>query len=171
MAVSFIVENGTGLVNANSYVSVQEATDYFSVDAFENPGWSSLAQVEKEYLLIKATRFLDNYYDYLGDKVFQAASLRWPRSGVVDLDGNTVSSNIVPVAIKNAVCEFAHALITEDLGEEPDDRGLQSLKVSSIELVFDKTDKKGYVPLKTRNWLRGYGRMVAGSRVVRLIPA
>lgn len=171
MSIAFVVEDGTGLANATSYVSIAEADDFFSVDLFENTAWAALNTTQKQNLLIKATRLMDAYYDYSGNKVFENASLRWPRSGVVDLDGNSVSQSIVPVAVKNATCELAYSLTTDNLAEEPDDRGLSSIEVSSIKIVFDKSDKKGYVPIKSKNWMRGYGRLMAGSKVVKLILA
>ena len=55
-----IVEDGTGLANANAYVSVEFADEYFS--ARGNQTWVGLGSADKEAAIIKATDYLEAVY-------------------------------------------------------------------------------------------------------------
>ena len=61
-----IVEDGTGLPNADSYVSVEFADTYFSARGVSV--WATLTNTVKEQLLIKATDFIDNIYQWNGKR-------------------------------------------------------------------------------------------------------
>ena len=53
-----IVENGTGVIGANSYSTVVFADDYFSLRGITE--WDSLTN--KEALLVQATDYIENVY-------------------------------------------------------------------------------------------------------------
>ena len=55
-----IPEDGTGLANANAYVSVEFADEYFS--ARGNQTWAGLGSADKEAAIIKATDYLEAVY-------------------------------------------------------------------------------------------------------------
>lgn len=167
--MAFIVEDGTGLTNATSYTSVAEADAYFAIDELNSATWAAFTTGKKENLLQQATRHLDLVFDYEGNKAFTSASLRWPRTQVVDLEGNAVSSSSVPLAIKYATCEMALAFSSTDFSADPSDKGIKELVVDVIEIKFDKGDRRGAAPDRVRNWLRGYGRLAVTGRIVNLV--
>lgn len=101
-----IVEDGTGLTDSNSYVSVVFADDYFTSRG--NSDWLLLDETEKEVLLIKATDYIDNIFEWNGFKMGQNQALRFPRRELVDYEGITIQG--IPNCLQQAVCDCAELL-------------------------------------------------------------
>jgi hypothetical protein len=141
--------------NANSYISISDADDYFSNHIYASD-WDSAAIKTKESALIMCTRILDEKIDWIGSKNTQEQALAWGRSGVID-DGYDVLSTIVPEAIKNATAEFAKHLIADNSTENADGKGLEKLEVGSVKLTFDKSDTADVLPSIVQEMLRGWG--------------
>ena len=141
--------------NANSYISVTDAADYFSNHLYSSD-WDNAVTESKESALIMSTRILDEKTDWIGLKNTKEQALAWGRSGVID-DGYDVSATIVPEPIKNATAEFAKHLIADNSTENADGKGLSQLKVGSVNLVFDKTDTADTLPDVVQDMLRGWG--------------
>lgn len=102
----FIVEDGSGLADAVSYASIDDANEYHARRA--NTSWSTLTEDEKRAALVKATDFIEYTYStrFKGDRASQAQALSWPRSGVF-LYGFEIGLDEIPVSLVNAVCELA----------------------------------------------------------------
>ncbi|QAZ45949.1 DnaT-like ssDNA-binding protein [Mesorhizobium sp. Pch-S] len=102
-----IVEDGSGLANAESYVSVSDAVAYAAARALTFPA----SPTDKaEAALRRATAYIDNTYRtrFPGQrKEFRLQALEWPRVGVVDMNGFPVTSDEIPVEIVRAACEAA----------------------------------------------------------------
>lgn len=103
--MAFIVEDGTGLSNATSYVSVADA-DAYATDRGDTT-WAALSTENKEIALIKATDYIDKNYTWLGTKNTREQALQWPRTDVVDANGFDIPSDEVPIEVKNATIEAA----------------------------------------------------------------
>lgn len=103
--MALIVEDGSVVANAESYVSVATADLYWS--ARNNSTWSAASEAQKEAALREATQFLDGSYRWSGTLVNSAQALAWPRVLTLDKAGRTVSSSSVPNAVKSALCELA----------------------------------------------------------------
>lgn len=98
---TLIVEDGTGLSNANSFVSVAEADAFFS--NVGSASWAAASVDEKESALIRATAYLSTYFRWTGKRVKgRDQALAIPRSGMTDCDGNDVPSDEVPIELKIA---------------------------------------------------------------------
>lgn len=98
----------------NSYVSVEDADDFFAskfipADAEQ---WTELDEPVKQALLCSATRTLDAFV-YGGLKKLKSQPLQWPRSGMYNDEGTAWPESVVPVPIKQAVCEQAYWMWTE----------------------------------------------------------
>ncbi|MGD9670182.1 MAG: DnaT-like ssDNA-binding protein [Hyphomicrobiaceae bacterium] len=106
MAVTFTVEDGTGLPTANSYASVAYADDYLVVKP-DTSSWVALSSAEKERYLMLATRTLDQRATYRGQKAVEDSALRWPRVGALDCDSIAQPYDEVPDPIKQATVELA----------------------------------------------------------------
>lgn len=134
-----IVEDGTGLANANSYVTVAYADDY--LESMGVTDWQPLQQPKKEVLLVKATDYVDNTYRWRGRKLTQEQALQFPREGVVDDDGNEVAG--IPRALKQAVCMCASVLMEEgDLYAVDDQSGaVVSEKIGQLAFTYDVSKK------------------------------
>lgn len=130
MAVTLVVEDGTGIEGANSYIPVLFADTYN-----ENRGrssWAPLTDEVKSIALIKATEALDALYPWIGTKSTRIQGLQWPRHSGVDSAGESIllidrdgfDIDGVPVAVQNAVAEAAFLLSSgEEIFQDQDPRG------------------------------------------------
>jgi len=104
---TIIVEDGTGISNSNSYVTLAEADAYFT--SIGELGWAGTDDFKNQNL-INATSAMDatygqRYLSYLRDNTSQA--LLWPREDVWDRHGRRIGSGAIPVTLQNAQCEMA----------------------------------------------------------------
>jgi hypothetical protein len=162
MAFTFLVEDGTGLSGATSYASVAEANSYLAQNIHVQPTWRSLATSQKEALLSWSSRYLDQRATWNGTKSVETSALRWPRTGVYDVDGNAIDSDVIPQALKSATIEMARYLIAQDRSDDRDQDALKELQVDVIRLVFDETYRLPEVPNEIQFILRGLGTIQAG---------
>lgn len=131
--MTFKAEDGTGLPDANSYVTVAEADQYFLDRAVTT--WVG-TQTEKEAALIKATDYIDGRFGarFVGIKKTEVQALEWPRL-------ETVASGI-PIKLKYACMEYAIRALTKPLAPDlaVDGSGLSVVatkkKVGPIETEF-----------------------------------
>lgn len=75
--MALIVEDGTGLATAESYVSVSDADAYHV--SFGNTDWAGYSTEQKEIALRRATVYIDSNYTFAGEKYRLAQRLEWPR--------------------------------------------------------------------------------------------
>jgi hypothetical protein len=159
-----------GAEDANSYVTAEEATEYFA-DRIHIDAWTAF--VDKESALVTASRLLDWYVKWVGDKVSDVQAMGWPRTGVVLPDGIQVPSDIIPVPIKVAVFELALSSVETDRTADTDMAGLSEIKAGSITLKADDglyNSSPKVIPHKIWKILYGYSIKSSGM-VVRLIRA
>jgi hypothetical protein len=143
-------------IDANAYCTEAEADAYNETHP-ASTDWTG-DSITQSNAIITATRWLDERVAWSGTKATQAQALRWPRASVTDLDGFAVADTVIPAAIKNAAAELArHIMASGDLTQEADGKGLLSMKVSTIELTYDKADTKGAMPTVIGEMLRGWG--------------
>lgn len=144
--MAIIVEDGTGLPNSESYVSVSDATTYHANRG--NSAWTALAtDALREQALRKATDYLMQAYrsrwkGYRTKPSTQA--LDWPRQGVVVDDAyliEYVDDNIIPDELKNACCELALKSVSGELA--PDiERETASETVGSLSVSYFQGSKQ-----------------------------
>lgn len=111
-----IIEDGTGIENANSYVTSDEADAYFA--ALGNTDWYS-----DEAALITASQAADLLYAqrYLGSRLTLEQGLAFPRSEFSDNEGFVRPEGTIPVELKRTVFELAlNHLKGDDLVPNPD---------------------------------------------------
>lgn len=123
-----------GGVDANTYLTMAEANEYFK-NRLHSSLWDSLE--DKDPGLQTATRLLDRWVYYPGEKASESQALDWPRDGVVDEDGYYVSDDIIPKQIKEATCELLYFMIEDDPTAPNDMDGIKSLKVGSLQIVAE----------------------------------
>jgi len=100
MAVTIVVEDGTGVADANSYVTLDEARTY----AEQRGVTLSADDNELGALLVKATDYLEaRECDYQGERAdcVTPQTLAWPRSGVV-LCCEDFAEDAIPAQLKAA---------------------------------------------------------------------
>ena len=134
--MALVVEDGTGLSNADSYLSVADADTYHT--AHGNPAaWSSASDADKEEALRLATQYIDVVYGrrFSGTKLAATQALRWPRNGVYDDEGQLLDNDSIPVRVEQATAELALRQLGADLlpdEAEPGDIKKEKVKVGSI---------------------------------------
>ena len=105
---TLVVEDGTGLASANSYISLADANSY--LEGLRNPeAWTEASDATKEQALRVATSYLDDKYgdQWVGIRNGRTQALDWPRSLAYDLDGYAIDNDEVPKRLKNATAEMA----------------------------------------------------------------
>ena len=134
-----IVEDGTGLPNADSYVTVEFADSYFSARGVSE--WATLTNTVKEQLLIKATDFIDNIYQWKGKKQFDIQALRFPRVNIFDYEGAEITG--IPSCLKQAVCDAALIGNGAELFQTKDANGdVTSEKIGELAFTYAKTSSE-----------------------------
>ncbi|WP_321991525.1 DnaT-like ssDNA-binding protein [Marispirochaeta aestuarii] len=136
--MALIVEDGTGLPDAQSYISVTDADVYHA--ARGNSVWVDADQDSKEASLILATEYLDGKYGkrWLGTRLTSSQALDWPRTNIFDELNRSITG--VPEKIANATAVAALKVIQ---GEElnPDlERGgkVRSESVGPISTEYEE---------------------------------
>ena len=95
--------------------------------------------------------------------------MEWPRQYVpVNGRDTFLASDAIPEFLKRAAVEFANELLGADLSAD-DETGLSALRVGSISLQFNKTDRKDAVPASVKMLIRGYGTVDTGKSTVQLV--
>jgi hypothetical protein len=136
MAFTFVVEDGTGVAGANSYVSVAEADDILAIDARENAVWQPLTTPDKELALANATRYLDDNYQWFGKKTETTQFLKWPRKGMRDCEGQCIADAVIPIELKRATARLAVWLLVNNGEEQMNTEGLKRFRSDDIEIEW-----------------------------------
>lgn len=127
-----VVEDGTGLSNADSFVSVAYADTYFTTRGVT--AWASLTN--KEALLIKATDYIEAVYSesWKGVTLNDTQSLSFPR--IID------DATVYPDRLLKAVCELALKANDGDILVDVEQRTIEE-KVDVITVKYaEYSDQK-----------------------------
>ena len=162
--------------NANSYVTLSEANDYFDTSP-DSSTWTNKTDDQKKRSLISATRWIDTFVFY-GDRCDDGQALKFPRNNY-QVDGVELACSKIPEGIKYAQYELARALandtdaITGTTGKEGN---ISEAKLGDLEVKFNTaTQGTGSVNniMDVYPWLQSYlGAYMlggAGSYQVRLV--
>lgn len=111
--MAFVVEDGTGVVNANAYATAAEADAYFTDRGVAT--WTGTSD-EKNALLIQATDYIEARWStrFLGEVEFPETpqALSFPRTGIEGYEG-------VPECLKRATFEYANRARVAPLAPDP----------------------------------------------------
>lgn len=126
--MTIIVEDGSIVTGANSYVTEAELTAFAAARGVTVSG-------DPEELLIKAMDYIESR-EFIGIKYDPDQSLQWPRSRVV-IDTYARDYDEIPQELKNAQILGALAI---DEGNDPlanAERVEKSVKVGAIEIEYE----------------------------------
>lgn len=109
--VTMVVEDGTGLATANSYISIADADTYFTQQGTAGAAWAAPDALKTEYL-VRAAAALDDLYgrkyiSYLPASDDTIQGLLWPRENVWDRHNRRIPAGNIPQEVKDAQCEMA----------------------------------------------------------------
>lgn len=133
--MALVVEDGTGLSTAESFISVADAEA--RLDSLGDTTFAAKTTAEKEAALRIATEYMEQLYrlNWKGTRKERLQALSWPRYDAV-VDGFTIDSDIVPTEVANACADLALKSLTETLA--PDlERGVKREKVGPLEVEYD----------------------------------
>lgn len=134
-----IVEDGSIVADANSYVTYDYALAYHALRG--NSAWALGTVLNQQYAIIRATQAIDSIYKgkWKGTPTeYGTQELEWPRSGVA-VGANTLDNDLIPTALKKAVCEAALRELTSPNSMTPDlERGgeIKRVKADVVEVEY-----------------------------------
>lgn len=108
-----IVETGSGLVNADTYLSDADFTAYCIARGRDT---STSTLTARENALRNATDYINTIGRYKGSRLTDAQALEFPRSGLFDWDNRPVTG--VPKRVRDATAELAFRALTAPLLED-----------------------------------------------------
>ena len=137
----FIVEDSTGLSNANSLASVQDFKDYYSL---RNVNISTLTDTQIEGFLVLGTDYIVQKYDFKGSKLKDTQSLPFPRV----VNNETIFPNNVKYATILLAFKSQNGSLLADSQQQVKKEKVDVLEVeymdgSSSEVVYN--DVLGYL--------------------------
>lgn len=117
--MAFTPEDGTGLINANAYGTVQGFKDYF---ADRGVDVSAILDPTIQTILVKATDYIEKRWHgrFKGSLEFPDTpqALSFPRLNLYDSEGRTLTG--VPVMLEQGVYEYAFRANSEALAPDPE---------------------------------------------------
>lgn len=128
--MAIVVEDGTIVTGANSYVSEADFSAYLSSrgKTFGSSNGS------KEQVLIKSMDYIE-IQEFIGTKLTKAQSLQWPRAGAV-IDGFVIEQDEIPEDLKYAQLDTALSIDEGNNPLDPLDRETKREKVGDIEVEY-----------------------------------
>lgn len=100
---------------------VQSAINYFAA-ALHATSFTGASNLDQQRALVTATRMLDRQA-WQGARAGSPQELAFPRTGLVDVDGQPVDSASVPVQIVQATYELANSLLGDAAVQTDRDTG------------------------------------------------
>lgn len=151
--MALIVEDGSGLPDADAYVSVSDCAAYAAAHGLTFIGTES----EQEARIRRATQYIDVQYAFKGDPQTDTQALAWPRTVVTG----------VPREIVAACCELACK--QGDLWTDVDSAAVISETIGPLSTTYAQPANGGQVRYAAvdallKRWVVGGGMSV---RVVR----
>lgn len=117
--MALIVEDGTGLINADSYVSLADFKTNAVLRGYEYDIYEDAAI---EAALRNATGWIDTQARYKGQRLRVQQSLEFPRDGLYDWSSYIITG--VPIRVKTACVELAYKALSEPLYQDLDRGGM-----------------------------------------------
>lgn len=153
-----VVEDGTGIANADSYNSIAELDAYMVRFGYED--WPASDEgdegtlAKKEAAARKAARYIDTKYAlrFSGQPSSPEQGLAWPRVHAIDYYGRELASDIVPPAIKSAHAEVSRLVFT-GIDLAPQTAAGPLLKRKKIDTLEWEYDINSYTDAPVFGWV------------------
>jgi hypothetical protein len=132
--MSLTVETGTGLDDADSYVTVAEARAWADLRGLTLPADDTTV----EQLLRKASDFIETHRTrFRGIKTSATQALQWPRKGAT-IDGSDLAEDEIPNVLKQAQIRLAVDAVDTDLQPTGEGREVASETVGPLSTSYVK---------------------------------
>lgn len=130
--MALIVEDGTLVSNANSYVSVDDYITWADARGFT---YDSYPDIEQK--ILRAMDYIESL-QFVGEKHEETQSLQWPRDYVL-IDGYSVESDEIPKQLKAALYEAIKIEIDGDSKLAASERETTSEQIGDIKVTYKGT--------------------------------
>lgn len=130
--MALVIEDGSLVAGANSFVTVAEVRAFAEVRASTLP----VADGDVEAACIRAMDYINAFRDkFKGIKVAASQALQWPRVGA-SVDGFELAQTEIPGVLKDAQCQLAVDAAALDLQPSGDGREVIREKVDVLETEY-----------------------------------
>lgn len=150
--MALTVEDGTGVTNADSYVSLSEIRTYATNRNLTLPA----GDAEIEALARSAIDYLEGRrLEYKGTKSSSSQSLQWPRTDLdedgiivgIEVDGFELGLTAIPKELKLAQCQLCIEINTGDILPTSSSFAVKREKVDAIETEYAvKPGSESFIP-------------------------
>ncbi len=146
--MALIVEDGSVVAGAETYVSVTDTDDYWSRHGrLSDTSWIAAATADREAAIRQAATYLDHAFRWKGARVSISQALAWPRSAVVDKEGEEQSSQTIPQAMIDAICILAKEALSDGLVSTfTKDNAIKRKAVSVAGAISETTEYQNWAP-------------------------
>lgn len=165
--MALIVEDGSIVIGANSYVTTAEIRAYADSRGISLPAENSALEI----MAVLAFDYIESFYLQFGGKRTQVGQrTAWPRTGVV-VEDYTVGPHEIPWQLKEAQCQATAEAIEADLMPNPSGGAIKSEKVDVIEVVYqdsaEATTSGGiaYLPKVNAKLALLFGNVLTSRRI------
>lgn len=161
--MALIVEDGTGLATAESYISVADADAYITAYKGSDATWGAATEAAKEIAARVAMQYLDGAYNWKGEKYSAAQAGDFPRNFLYDVDGTMIEG--VPQKLKYASAEvmYLHVKGTTLTVDVDRSKQVKREKVDVIEVEYEAgASQQPVFPVISRllsDYVRSSGRI------------
>ena len=107
--MALIVEDGTGLSTAESYISVADADTYIAAYKGADTAWDAATDSAKEIAARQATQYLDGAYNWKGEIYSSGQALDWPRNYIYNDRG--LMEVGIPTKLEQATAEIMFLIV------------------------------------------------------------
>ncbi len=140
----------TVTINAQTYDVYQDVAGadlYLQADFTRTANWDALDTDQKSQALVSATRRLDRL-NWAGQKTVDTQPLEFPRTGLVDKDGNPVDSGTVPTEIEDGTSLLAYIITQDAAADEEATTSSNTKKVAAgpASVEFFRPERGGRLP-------------------------
>lgn len=159
-----IVEDGSGVDDANSYITLDYSNEYHVLR--NNTDWNG-TQEEKESSIVKATDYFEILYKHrFRGTQFNMNGLSFPRTPGTAYYDNRVEIEPLPENVKKAIAELALQLLNGEVTISPLNSGVTSTSASVGSISESKSyDATGSSPYSVHpRFLNGLLKIVYSNR-------
>lgn len=147
--MALVVEDGTGLANADSLVSVSQI-DAYSAAHYESThvlsiAWAALISGNKDIKARQGYAWMEEHLgrSWRGVRASDTQALDWPRADVEDIDGNALDNDEIPNAVQNLQCEMSMRAAYEDIRPDLDEDAAKTQEAVSVGSLSVSTSYMG----------------------------
>ena len=120
--MALIVEDGRGLLDADSFITLDYGRTYWTSRGYE---FSTCTELQQEAAVRRATHYLSESFRWKGLRRYDRndshgyQALAWPRYGVYDREGAYVEDDVIPRELMQATAEAAWYEMNDPEGLQP----------------------------------------------------